>query len=99
MHYLNLIADRPLIWILFLAYMPATAWLAWLGHKKTDDIRSFAIGRGDLHPAIVGITLAAAICSTATFLVSAGVALVDLALTANASRGGATASIDMAGPS
>jgi len=74
--YIDLIADRPLIWGLFLAYMVATGWLAWLGHKKTDDIKSFAIGRGDLHPAIVGITLAAAICSTATFVINPGFVFV-----------------------
>ncbi len=76
MRYIDLIADRPLIWTLFLGYMAATGWLAWLGHKKTDDIRSFAIGRGDLHPAIVGITLAAAICSTATFVINPGFVFV-----------------------
>ena len=41
MHYLDLIADRPLIWGLFAAYMIATSWLAWLGHKKdtASDLR------------------------------------------------------------
>jgi SSS family solute:Na+ symporter/sodium/pantothenate symporter len=70
--YFHLIAENPLVWGLFLAYMALTAWLAWLGHKKTDDIKSFAIGRGDLHPVIVGITLAASICSTATFVINPG---------------------------
>jgi SSS family solute:Na+ symporter/sodium/pantothenate symporter len=72
MRYLELIADRPLIWSLFVIYLVATAWLAWLGHRKTDDIASFAVGKGDMHPAVVGITLAAATCSTATFVINPG---------------------------
>jgi SSS family solute:Na+ symporter/sodium/pantothenate symporter len=72
MRYIELIADRPLVWTLFLAYMVGTSWLAWLGHKKTTDIRSYAIGRGDMNPIIVGITLAASIASTATFVINPG---------------------------
>lgn len=67
-----LISERPLIWGLFLAYMVVTGVLAWLGHKKTTDVSSFAIGSGDMHPAIVGITLAASIASTATFVINPG---------------------------
>lgn len=72
MHLIHLIAERPLVWGLFLAYLVGTSWLAWLGHKKTADIRSFAVGRGDLHPVVVGITLAASIASTATFVINPG---------------------------
>jgi sodium/pantothenate symporter len=70
--YLELIADRPLIWSLFAGYMLVTAWLAWLGHKKTGDMESFAIGRGDMSPIVVGVTLAASIASTATFVINPG---------------------------
>jgi sodium/pantothenate symporter len=72
MRYLQLIAERPLIWGLFLGYMALTSYLAWLGHKKTKDIRSFAVGGGNMHPVIVGITLAASIASTATFVINPG---------------------------
>lgn len=72
MRYFQLIAERPLIWGLFIVYVLLTAWLAWLGHKKTGDMKSFAIGSGDMHPAIVGITLAASIASTATFVINPG---------------------------
>jgi SSS family solute:Na+ symporter/sodium/pantothenate symporter len=72
MHYVQLISDRPLIWGLFIAYVLVTAGLAWLGHKKTGDIKSFAIGSGRMHPAIVGVTLAASIASTATFVINPG---------------------------
>ena len=31
MRYVELIADRPLVWGLFLVYLGVTSWLAWLG--------------------------------------------------------------------
>ncbi|MHB0969889.1 MAG: sodium:solute symporter family transporter [Thermoanaerobaculia bacterium] len=72
MRYLDLIADRPLIWGLFLLYLAVTSWLAWLGHKKTTDIVSYSVGKGDLNPFVVGVTLAASIASTATFVINPG---------------------------
>jgi sodium/pantothenate symporter len=72
MRYLELIAERPLVWSLFAVYLVLTSLLAWRGHKKTTDIGSFAIGRGDMHPVLVGIALAAAIASTATFVINPG---------------------------
>ncbi|HEY0591938.1 MAG TPA: hypothetical protein VGF40_09235, partial [Thermoanaerobaculia bacterium] len=48
------------------------SWLAWIGHRKTDDIVSFSIGRGDMPAWVVGITLAASIASTATFVINPG---------------------------
>ncbi|RMH44349.1 MAG: hypothetical protein D6689_02650 [Deltaproteobacteria bacterium] len=72
MRYIDLIAERPLVWGLFAAYLIGTSWLAVLGHRKTRDLRSFAIGRGDMSPWIVGITLAASIASTATFVINPG---------------------------
>jgi SSS family solute:Na+ symporter/sodium/pantothenate symporter len=72
MHYFELMADRPLVWGLFGLYMVGTSWLAWLGHKKTGDIKTFAIGSGDMNPIVVGITLAASIASTATFVINPG---------------------------
>ncbi len=72
MRYLDLIAAQPLVWGLFLVYLAGTSWLAWLGHRKTDDIVSYSVGRGDLSPFVVGITLAASIASTATFVINPG---------------------------
>jgi len=72
MRYLELVSGRPLVWGLFLVYMVATGWLAWVGHKKTTDIKSFAIGRGDLGPIVIGVTLASSIASTATFVINPG---------------------------
>jgi len=72
MRYLELIMERPLIWGLFLIYLVGTSWLAWLGHKKTKDLESFALGKGDMSPWVVGITLASSIASTATFVINPG---------------------------
>jgi SSS family solute:Na+ symporter/sodium/pantothenate symporter len=72
MRILELWAERPLVWTLFAVYLLVTAGLAWLGHRKASDMKSFAIGRGDMSAVVVGITLAASIASTATFVINPG---------------------------
>lgn len=66
-----------LAWILFSIYLVGTAWLGWLGHKQTGDFSSFAIGKGDISPFSVGVTLAAATASAATFIINPGFIYVD----------------------
>lgn len=66
------ITQNPVAWTLFAAYVIGTTYLAWLGHKKTDGIESFALGKGDMGPIVVGVTLAASIASMATFLINPG---------------------------
>lgn len=66
-----------LAWILFSIYLVGTAYLGWLGHQKTDGFSSFAIGKGDLSPLVVGITLAASTASAATFIINPGFVYVD----------------------
>lgn len=66
-----------LAWSLFSVYLIGTAYLGWLGHKKTDDFGSFAIGKGDLSPVQVGVTLAAATASAATFIINPGFVYAD----------------------
>lgn len=53
-------------------YVVATLWLSWIGMKKTRDLKSFSIGNGDMSPYLVGVTLAASIASTATFVINPG---------------------------
>jgi sodium/pantothenate symporter len=72
MHYIELIQNQPIVWGLFIFYLVGTSYLAWLGHKKTTDIKNFAIGDGNMNPLIVGLTLAASIASTATFVINPG---------------------------
>ncbi|MCB9544745.1 MAG: hypothetical protein H6706_02485 [Myxococcales bacterium] len=65
--------DRlTLAWLAFGLYMAVTAGLAWMGHKRTDSLESFAVGRRDMGPWLVGITMAAAMSSTATFIINPG---------------------------
>ena len=76
MRYIHLIVENPLIWALFGVYLVGTSFLAYLGHRKTTDITSFAVGKGDMHPVIVGITLAASVASAATFVLNPGLVYV-----------------------
>ncbi len=65
--------DRDLTaWCAFGAYILVTTVLALRGMKKTKDFSGFALGNGDLGPVVVGITLAASIASTATFVINPG---------------------------
>jgi SSS family solute:Na+ symporter/sodium/pantothenate symporter len=63
---------RTLAWIAFGLYVVATSWLALRGMKKTRDFAGFALGNRDMGPLLVGITLAAATASTATFVINPG---------------------------
>lgn len=66
-----------LAWTLFILYLLGTSYLGWLGLRKTDGFSSFAIGKGDLSPLQVGVTLAAATASAATFIINPGFVYVD----------------------
>ncbi|MFQ5637826.1 MAG: hypothetical protein ACE5IR_07490 [bacterium] len=61
-----------LAWSLFVLYLIGTAYLGWLGFKRTKNFSSFAIGTGDMSPFVVGITLAASTASAATFIINPG---------------------------
>lgn len=62
-----------LSWSVFIFYVIVTLFLAWLGSKKTKSLDSFAIGNRDMSPWVVGITLAATMTSTATFVINPGI--------------------------
>ena len=66
-----------LAWSLFLVYLVGTAWLGWLGFKKTTGFGSFAVGDRDMNPVVVGIILAASVSSAATFIINPGFIFVD----------------------
>ena len=66
-----------LAWSAFAVYLAATAYLGWQGFKKTSGFASFALGDRAMHPAVVGITLAASTASAATFIVNPGFVYVD----------------------
>ncbi|MEM6958312.1 MAG: sodium:solute symporter family protein [Myxococcota bacterium] len=65
-------ASQTIAWSAFGAYLIITTLLALRGMKKTTGMESFALGNGDMGPLLVGITLAASIASTATFVINPG---------------------------
>ncbi len=54
-----------------------TAWLGWLGYKKTTGFGTFAVGDRNMNPVVVGIILAASVSSAATFIINPGFIFVD----------------------
>ena len=58
-------------------YALITIAVSLVGMRKTSSLRSFAIGNGDMSPYLVGITLAASIASTATFVINPGFIYTD----------------------
>lgn len=53
-------------------YVVLVYFLSWIGMRRTKDISGFSIGNKDMSPYLVGITLAASIASTATFVINPG---------------------------
>ncbi|MFV0478678.1 MAG: sodium:solute symporter family transporter [Parahaliea sp.] len=53
-------------------YVVLVFYLSWVGMRRTRDIKGFSIGNKDMNPYLVGITLAASIASTATFVINPG---------------------------
>lgn len=62
-----------LAWLLFLVYVVVTLYLAWLGHRKTHSLETYAVGNRDMNPWVAGLALAATMTSTATFIVNPGI--------------------------
>ena len=59
-------------YVLAFAYVGLVYWLSLKGMRRTKDISGFAIGNKDMNPYLIGITLAASIASTATFVINPG---------------------------
>ncbi|MCB9543338.1 MAG: hypothetical protein H6703_12940 [Myxococcales bacterium] len=66
------IAQSTVAWITFGIYLVVTAGLAVIGWLKTDSLESFAVGKRDMGPWLVGITMGASLSSTATFVINPG---------------------------
>ncbi len=69
---MNIISPEIFKYLLMALFMTITYYLSYKGMKKTKDIKSFSIGNKDLNPYIIGITMAASISSTATFVINPG---------------------------
>lgn len=57
---------------LMFSYLAAVFWLSWVGMRRTRDIQGFSIGNKDMNPYVIGMTLAASIASTSTFVINPG---------------------------
>ncbi len=57
---------------LTLGYAVLVYSLSYIGMRRTSSVQGFAIGNKDMSPILVGITLAASIASTATFVINPG---------------------------
>ncbi len=55
-----------------IGYVVLVYWLSWIGMRRTKDISGFSIGNKDMSPYLIGITLAASIASTSTFVINPG---------------------------
>lgn len=66
-----------LAWTLFVIYLAGTAWLGWLGFRKTTGFGTFAVGDRAMNPFVVGIILAASVSSASTFIINPGFIFVD----------------------
>ena len=59
-------------YVLLGLYAAAIYALSWRGLKQTKTAEGFAIGNRDMSPVLIGLTLAASISSTATFVINPG---------------------------
>ena len=59
-------------YVLCTLFVFVTYFLSYKGMKKTNTIKGFSIGNKDLNPYVIGITMAASISSTATFVINPG---------------------------
>lgn len=64
--------DHPVAWALFGVYIAITTYLAWKGGQVTSSAEGFALGSGQMHPLVAGITLGACLASSATFVIFPG---------------------------
>lgn len=64
-------------YVLLAAYVALTYYLSYRGMKKTRSLKSFSIGNRDMNPVLIGVTMAASIASTATFVINPGFVYAD----------------------
>ncbi len=59
-------------YLLTIFYVVLVYWLSGKGMRRTKDISGFSKGNKDMSPYLIGVTLAASIASTATFVINPG---------------------------
>lgn len=58
-------------------FVALTFVLAYRGMKKTQSLKGFSIGNQDMSPFLIGVTMAASISSSATFVINPGFVYAD----------------------
>lgn len=58
--------------VLFFVFAVVTYGLSIIGMRQTTSLKTFAIGKGDMSPWLAGVTMAASVASTATFVINPG---------------------------
>lgn len=64
--------SSTLAWLAVLGYAALTLGLAIRGALRTRSLKGFAVGNGDIHPALIGLSLTAQLTSVATFVINPG---------------------------
>jgi sodium/pantothenate symporter len=64
--------DTFLAWVFFGVYAVIIVGVAWYNSRKSKSLQSFSIGARDAGPVFVGLSLAANMTSTATFVINPG---------------------------
>ncbi len=64
-------------WALLAIYATLTAALALRASRGSADASTFAVGSGDMHPVVAGLTLGACLASSATFAILPGFVYAD----------------------
>lgn len=59
-------------WVVMLATAALILGLAIRGALRTNSLEGFAVGNGDIHPALIGLSLTAQLTSVATFVINPG---------------------------
>jgi sodium/pantothenate symporter len=59
-------------YLLTASFVGVTFYLAQIGMRKTKSLKGFSIGNRDMGPVLIGITMAASISSSATFVINPG---------------------------
>lgn len=62
---------------LIIGYVVLTYGLSIMGLRKAKSLAGFSIGNRDMSPVLIGLTLAASIASTATFVINPGFVYTD----------------------
>lgn len=65
----------PVDWLIILLYAATTLWLGWRIGRKQESSREYFIGKGNIHPVLIGVSMFATLLSTISYLSMPGESL------------------------